>query len=53
MEITSDLGSLLYLGEPEENNPDEPLYLINIATPFYCSSEHLEAIKSRSLRSRN
>ena len=51
--ISSDAGSLLYLGEVEENNPDEPLYRITIATPFYSSPEHLEAVKSGSLRSRN
>ncbi len=53
MSISSDAGSLLYLGEGEENNPDEPLYRITIATPFYSSSEHLEAVKSGCLRSRN
>ncbi len=53
MSISSDAGSLLYLGEVEESNPDEPLYRITIATPFYSSLEHLEAVKSGSLRSRN
>ncbi len=51
--ISSDAGSLLYLGEVEDNNPDEPLYRITIATPFYSSPKHLEAVKSGSLRSRN
>ncbi len=37
MKITSDAGSLLYLGKVEENNPDEPIYRITIATSFYSS----------------
>ncbi len=53
MRISSDAGSLLYLGEAEANNPDEGLYRITLATPAYSSNEHLEAIKSGSLRSRN
>ena len=39
LSVSSDAGSLLYLGEVEKNNPDEPLYRITIATPFYSSPE--------------
>ncbi len=53
MKITSDAGSLLYLGEIEEHDPDEPLYRITLATPFFSSSEHLDAVKSGKLLSRN
>ena len=53
MSISSDGGSLLYLGEIEENDPDKPLYRITIATPYYSSEEHLAAVTSGQLRSRS
>ncbi len=44
MRITSDAGSLLYLGKVEEKDADELIYRITIATPFYSSPEHLDAV---------
>ena len=51
--ITSDAGSMLYMGKAEDNKPDEPLYCITIATQDYSSSEHYKAVKSGGLRTRN
>ncbi len=52
MNITSDAGSLLYLGKVEEKDADEPIYRITLATPFYSSPEHLNAVKTGRLLSR-
>jgi serine/threonine protein kinase len=43
-DMTSDAGTLLFLGVPDENPINKPLYMINQFTKGYASDEHVKAI---------
>ena len=41
--ITSDVGSLLYLGEDNDNK-----FIVTCFTEKYASAEHIEAVKNKT-----
>ena len=41
--ITTDIGSLLYLGEPNESS----LYIVTCYTEKYASPKYIEAVKNK------
>ena len=44
--MTTDIGSLLYLGEPNENGEEPPLFLATSFTENFASPEFCEAVKN-------
>ncbi len=51
-EMSSDAGTLLYLGRSDVIPSDKPLYIVNMFTPGYASFEHIDAIIKGEARSR-
>ena len=50
--LTSDLGSLMHLGEPNVSELEPRLYLVTQYTEEYASPQYIEAVKNKTPLSR-
>ncbi len=50
IKCTSDIGSVLYLGEANET--EDTKFIVTCYTENYASKEHIEAVKNKTLLTR-
>jgi hypothetical protein len=44
--MTTDVGSLIYLGDPENNERENSKFIVTCYTEKYASAGHIEAVKN-------